>query len=104
LFAAGFEKPQMSSCFLITIEDNLKSILYTGVADSGMISSLKGGLGIDVSRVRHSEIGSYGMSEGIIPMLILYNALIRYVDQKGLRKGAVTIYLRPHHIDVYEFV
>lgn len=103
LFNAGMKKPQMSSCFLITIDDDLESILYTGVGDAGMISKSNGGLGIDVSRVRHSEINGGGQSQGLVPMISMFNSMVRYVDQKGLRKGAATIYLRPHHLDVFEF-
>jgi ribonucleotide reductase alpha subunit len=97
------KKPQMSSCFLYTVEDDLKSILG-GIVEGGLISKLSGGLGLDVSRIRHSEIGTIGASSGIVPMLRLYNEMIRYCDQGGKRKGAITIYLRPHHIDIYEFI
>ena len=103
IFNAGMLKPQMSSCFLYTIEDDLKSILG-GVVEGGLISKLSGGLGLDISRIRHSEIGTVGASAGIIPMLRLYNEMVRYCDQGGKRKGAITIYLRPHHIDIYEFI
>ena len=103
IFNAGMKKPQMSSCFLYTIEDDLKSILG-GVVEGGLISKLSGGLGLDISRIRHSEIGTVGASAGIIPMLRLYNEMVRYCDQGGKRKGAITIYLRPHHIDIFEFI
>ena len=69
-----------------------------------MISKQSGGLGGDISRIRHSEIGTVGTSAGIIPMLRLYNEMVRYCDQGGKRKGAITIYLRPHHIDIFEFI
>jgi ribonucleotide reductase alpha subunit len=103
IFNAGMKKPQMSSCFLYTIEDDLKSILG-GVVEGGLISKLSGGLGLDISRIRHSEIGTVGASAGIVPMLRLYNEMVRYCDQGGKRKGAITIYLRPHHIDIFEFI
>ena len=103
IFNAGMKKPQMSSCFLYTIEDDLKSILG-GVVEGGLISKMSGGLGLDVSRIRHSEIGTVGASAGIVPMLRLYNEMVRYCDQGGKRKGAITIYLRPHHIDIFEFI
>ena len=103
IFNAGMKKPQMSSCFLYTIEDDLKSILG-GVVEGGLISKLSGGLGLDISRIRHSEIGTVGASAGIIPMLRLYNEMVRYCDQGGKRKGAISIYLRPHHIDIFEFI
>jgi ribonucleotide reductase alpha subunit len=103
IFNAGMKKPQMSSCFLYTLEDDLKSILG-GVVEGGLISKLSGGLGLDISRIRHSEIGTVGASAGIVPMLRLYNEMVRYCDQGGKRKGAITIYLRPHHIDIFEFI
>ena len=103
IFNAGMKKPQMSSCFLYTIEDDLKSIL-SGVMTGGLISKLSGGLGLDISRIRHSEIGNVGASSGIVPMLRLYNEMVRYCDQGGKRKGAITIYLRPHHLDIFEFI
>jgi ribonucleoside-diphosphate reductase alpha subunit len=108
IFNAGRLQAQMSSCFLFSIGDSLgdggDSILYRGVYEAGMISKANGGLGFDVSRVRHSEIAGTGTSAGLIPMLMVYNSVVRYVDQGGRRKGAATIYCRPHHIDIEEFV
>lgn len=105
IFNAGMKQPQMASCFLMTIQDSLDSIIGTGIYNGAMISKATGGLGFDVSNVRHSEIGSIGMSNGIIPMLLLYNDMVRYVDQGGgFRKGAATIFLRPHHLDVLDFI
>lgn len=102
LFNAGMRKSQQSSCFLMSIPDSLEGI-FDVLKNAALISKEKGGLGIDVSRIRHSDIGEIGMSQGIIPMLKMYNDMVRYVDQLGLRKGAATVYLRPHHIDIYEF-
>jgi len=104
LFNCGTINPQLSSCFLLTIDDDLKDILKTGIYQGGMISKSSGGLGFDISRIRHSEIANSGMSHGILPMLQLYNSMVYYVDQGGRRKGAATIYLRPHHLDVEAFV
>ena len=81
IFNAGMRDPQMCSCFLLTIGDDLESILKTGIYRGGMISKSTGGLGFDISRVRHSEIRETGWSNGIIPMLQLYNDMVRYVDQ-----------------------
>jgi len=103
IFNGGMKKPQMSSCFLYTIDDNLESIL-SGVVEGGLISKASGGLGLDVARIRHSEIGTSGVSNGIIPMLRLYNEMARYCDQGGKRKGAINIYNRPHHIDIFPFI
>jgi len=104
IFNAGMRDPQMASCFLVTIDDDLESILKTGIYRGGMISKSSGGLGFDISRVRHSEIRETGWSNGIVPMLQLYNYMLRYVDQNGRRKGAATVFLRPHHIDVEDFI
>jgi ribonucleotide reductase alpha subunit len=103
IFNGGMKKPQMSSCFLYTIDDNLESIL-TGVVEGGLISKASGGLGLDIARIRHSEIGSSGVSNGIVPMLRVYNEMAKYCDQGGKRKGAINIYNRPHHIDIFPFV
>ncbi len=81
IFNAGMRDPQMASCFLLSIGDNLEQILKNGIYRGGMISKSSGGLGFDVSRVRHSEIRETGWSNGIIPMLQLYNYMVRYVDQ-----------------------
>lgn len=101
---AGMKNHQLASCFLLTIDDDLECILKTGVYYGGMISKSSGGLGFDVSRIRHSEIGDIGWSHGIVPMIYMYNSMIRYVDQGGRRKGAATVFLRPHHIDIEDFV
>lgn len=107
---AGMKTHQLASCFLITIDDNLESILKTGVYYAGEISGSGGGIGMDISRVRGagSQIGGksgrIGRSSGIIPMLQLYNSMVRYVDQGGNRKGAGTFFLRPHHADVEDFI
>lgn len=103
IFNAGMKDAQMSSCFLIKVGDSLDSILES-LYRGGMISKGSGGLGFDVSTVRHSEIGDVGWSKGIIPMLMLYNDLVRYVDQTGRRKGAATVFLRPHHLDIEAFI
>ena len=81
LFNASLRDPQMASCFLLHVGDDLESILGTGIYRAGLISKASGGLGIDVSRVRHSEIRETGWSSGILPMLQLYNSMVRYVDQ-----------------------
>jgi ribonucleoside-diphosphate reductase alpha subunit len=103
LFNAGFVKPQMSSCFLLTVEDSLESITdaWKSVA---LISKCNGGIGMDVSRIRHSEIGKVGMSKGLIPLMRVFNDIIRYADQLGKRRGAQTAILRPDNIDTEAFL
>jgi ribonucleoside-diphosphate reductase subunit M1 len=103
IFSSGFKKPSLSSCFLSTIDDDIESILYTGVVEQGLISKAKGGIGMDLSRIRHSEIAMTGMSNGVRPFIRIYNEMVRAVDQMSMRKGAATLYLRPHHLDIYDF-
>ena len=104
IFNAGTKTPQMSSCFLLDIEDTLQSILYTGVGDACTISSLSGGLGIGLSRLRHSQIGYSGMSSGILPVARIYDKGIDYSNQRGKRKGAGTLFLAIWHIDIWDFI
>jgi ribonucleoside-diphosphate reductase alpha subunit len=102
LFNAGFRKGQLTSCFLMTIDDSLDSIMKH-LWHGATISKFNGGLGYDVSRVRHSEIGAYGFSKGVVPMLQMFNAMVRYVDQLGKRRGAAAFYLDVSHTDIYDF-
>jgi len=104
MFNAGTRKNQMSSCFLLTIGDNLESLLYTGVGDVGMISKAQGGIGLSLSAVRHSSIANTGNSSGVLPFAKIYDAAIACVDQGGKRNGAMTITLIDWHIDFLEFV
>lgn len=106
LFNAGKSKPQLSSCYLLSMKDDLKDML-TRVAEAGMISKWAGGIGINISMIRSkgSRIdGTGGDSSGIIPFLKLWNDLARYVNQGGKRKGAIAVYLEPHHPDIFEFL
>lgn len=104
LFNAGTKNPQMSSCFLITIGDNLESIVYRGLGDSAVISKNMGGLGINLTKIRHSIIGYSGESSGCMSFAQAYDRLITSVNQGGRRNGAVTLFLRDWHIDVLEFI
>jgi ribonucleoside-diphosphate reductase alpha subunit len=108
-FNAGTVKPQMSSCFLHTMGDSTESITRTW-SNLALTSKYNGGNGVDLSLIRHSEIGKIapnikwlGMSKGVIPIAQVINHIIRLFDQGGKRKGTATLFLRPHHIDVYEF-
>jgi ribonucleoside-diphosphate reductase alpha chain len=104
LFNAGMAQPQMSSCFLLTIEDDLKSMYKHGIYRGAMISASSGGLGYNLSNIRHSEIGNKGMSDGIVPYCKEINEMIKHVNQGGRRKGASTLFLEPHHLDIENFV
>jgi ribonucleoside-diphosphate reductase alpha subunit len=101
-FNAGTIKPQMSSCFLHTMGDDTASITKTW-ADLSLTSKYTGGNGVDLSLIRHSEIGKGGLSKGVVPIVQVINHIIRMFDQGGKRKGTATLYLRPHHIDVFDF-
>ncbi|MDV3854856.1 ribonucleoside-diphosphate reductase subunit alpha [Elizabethkingia anophelis] len=108
LFNAGTPKPQMSSCFLLSmVEDSISGIFDT-LKRCALISQSAGGIGISIHNVRAT--GSYikgtgGISNGIIPMLRVYNDTARYVDQGGgKRKGAIAVYLEPWHADIFDFL
>ena len=103
IFNAGKERPQMGSCFLLTTEDDTDSITKTW-EQIFKISRDKGGIGLDVSRLRHSKIGLEGISRGVIPELQVVDKIVSYGDQTGLRKGGCTVYLAPWHIDTIAFI
>jgi ribonucleoside-diphosphate reductase alpha chain len=108
LFNAGTPKPQMSSCFLLSMKDDSIDGIYDTLKNCAKISQSAGGIGLSIHNVRAT--GSYikgtnGTSNGIIPMLRVYNDTARYVDQGGgKRKGSFAIYLEPWHADVFEFL
>ncbi|AYV79339.1 MAG: ribonucleoside-diphosphate reductase subunit alpha [Faunusvirus sp.] len=106
LFNAGTPKPQMSSCYLIGTEDSLQGI-YKTISDCAQISKWAGGIGVHISNVRAGKSvirGTNGLSDGIIPMLKVYNETARYVNQGGKRNGSIAAYLEPWHADVMEFL
>lgn len=108
LFNAGTPKPQMSSCFLLTTKDDSISGIYETLTQTAKISQSAGGIGLSIHDVRAT--GSYirgtnGTSNGIVPMLRVFNDTARYVDQGGgKRKGSFAIYLEPWHADVFDFL
>ncbi|TWR29320.1 ribonucleoside-diphosphate reductase subunit alpha [Mucilaginibacter pallidiroseus] len=108
LFNAGTPKPQMSSCFLLTMKDDSIEGIYDTLKQTAKISQSAGGIGLSIHNVRAT--GSYisgtnGTSNGIIPMLKVFNDTARYVDQGGgKRKGAFAIYLEPWHADIFDFL
>lgn len=104
LLNAGTKKPQMSSCFLLSVDDSLQSMYGTNY-NMAMLSAANGGLGIDVSEIRHSEIDEVGRSSGVVPLLCVYDKTLAHVDQGGgKRKGAASTFMRPHHIDICEYI
>ena len=108
LFNAGTPKPQMSSCFLLTMQDDSIEGIYDTLKQTAKISQSAGGIGLSIHNVRAT--GSYikgtnGESNGIVPMLRVFNDTARYVDQGGgKRKGSFAIYLEPWHADVFDFL
>ncbi len=108
LFNAGTPKPQLSSCFLLTMKDDSIDGIYDTLKQCAKISQSAGGIGLSIHNVRAT--GSYikgtnGTSNGIIPMLRVFNDTARYVDQGGgKRKGSFAIYLEPWHADVFELL
>tara|TARA_B100000287_G_scaffold404363_1_gene426950 strand:- start:8407 stop:10665 length:2259 start_codon:yes stop_codon:yes gene_type:complete len=107
LFNAGTPRPQMSSCFLVANKNDSIDGIYKTITETAQISKWAGGIGLHIHDVRGagSHIrGTNGKSDGIIPMLRVYNATARYVNQAGKRKGSFAIYLEPWHTDVMEFL
>jgi len=108
LFNAGTPKPQMSSCFLLTAKDDSIDGIYDTLKNCAKISQSAGGIGLSIHNIRAT--GSYikgtnGTSNGIIPMLRVFNDTARYVDQGGgKRKGSFAIYLEPWHADIFDFL
>jgi ribonucleotide reductase alpha subunit len=108
LFNAGTLRPQLSSCFLLTMQEDSIEGIYDTLKDCAMISKWAGGIGLDVNKIRceGSHIkGTNGSSNGIVPMLRVFNSTARYVDQGGgKRQGSFAIYIEPHHGDIESFL
>ena len=108
LFNAGTPRPQLSSCFLLSLEEDSISGIYNTLKDCAMISKWAGGIGIHVHNLRAtgSHIrGTNGISNGIVPMLRVFNMTARYVDQGGgKRNGSFAIYIEPWHGDIESFL
>lgn len=108
LFNAGTPNPQMSSCFLVSMKDDSIEGIYDTLKTCAMISKTAGGIGLNIHNIRATGsyiAGTNGVSNGIVPMLRVFNNTARYVDQGGnKRPGAFAIYLEPWHSDVFEFV
>lgn len=108
LFNAGTPKPQLSSCFLLSMQEDSITGIFNTLTQCAKISQSAGGIGVSISNIRAK--GSYikgtgGQSNGIVPMLQVFNDTARYVDQGGgKRKGAFAMYLEPWHADVFEFL
>src|SRR5210317_1407630 len=107
LFNAGTPRPQMSSCFLIANKEDSIDGIYDTVKECARISKWAGGIGLHVHDVRANKShirGTNGTSDGIIPMLRVYNTTARYVNQAGRRKGSIAVYLEPWHAGILDFL
>ena len=108
LFNAGTPKPQMSSCFLLSMTEDSIAGIFDTLKRCALISQSAGGIGVSIHNIRST--GSYikgtgGISNGIIPMLRVFNDTARYVDQGGgKRKGAIAVYIEPWHLDIFDFI
>ncbi|MEY4144249.1 MAG: hypothetical protein RLZZ335_101, partial [Bacteroidota bacterium] len=108
LFNAGTPKPQLSSCFLLSLKEDSIDGIYDTLKQTAKISQSAGGIGLSIHNVRAT--GSYirgtnGTSNGVVPMLRVFNDTARYVDQGGgKRKGSFAIYLEPWHADIFDFL
>jgi len=108
LFNAGTPKPQMSSCFLLSMTEDSIAGIFDTLKRCALISQSAGGIGVSIHNIRST--GSYikgtgGISNGIIPMLRVFNDTARYVDQGGgKRKGVIAVYIEPWHLDIFDFI
>lgn len=108
LFNAGTTMPQMSSCFLLAMKEDSIDGIYETLKNCAIISKYAGGIGLNIHNIRSSQSyirGTNGTSNGIVPMLRVFNNTARYVDQGGgKRKGSIAVYLEPWHADVFPFL
>lgn len=108
LFNAGTPKPQLSSCFLLTMQGDSIDGIYDTLKQCAVISKYAGGIGLAIHNIRASNSyirGTNGTSNGIVPMLRVFNNTARYVDQGGgKRKGSIAVYLEPWHADIFDFL
>ena len=107
LFNFGTPRPQGSSCFLLNMNDDSIDGIYDSLKECAMISKYAGGIGLHIHNIRgkNSHIrGTNGISDGIIPMLRVFNSTARYVNQSGRRNGSIAIYLEPWHADIEGFL
>ncbi|MDC6353354.1 MULTISPECIES: ribonucleoside-diphosphate reductase subunit alpha [Robiginitalea] len=108
LFNSGTPKPQMSSCFLLAMQDDSIDGIYNTLKQTAKISQSAGGIGLSIHNIRATGsyiAGTNGTSNGLVPMLRVFNDTARYVDQGGgKRKGSFAIYLEPWHADIFDFL
>ena len=107
LFNAGTPRSQLSSCYLIAMEDDSIEGIYNTLKDCAQISKYSGGIGLHIHNIRakgsHIQ-GTNGLTDGLVPMLRVFNSTARYVNQSGKRNGSFAIYLEPWHLDIEDFL
>jgi ribonucleotide reductase alpha subunit len=107
LFNAGTPRPQLSSCYLIAMEDDSIDGIFNTLKDCANISKYSGGIGLHIHNIRakgsHIQ-GTNGTTDGLVPMLRVFNNTARYVNQSGKRNGSFAIYLEPWHADIFDFL
>jgi ribonucleotide reductase alpha subunit len=107
LFNAGTPRPQLSSCYLISMEDDSLDGIFNTLKECANISKWAGGIGLHIHNIRAAGSlirGTNGLSTGIVPMLRVFNNTARYIDQGGRRNGSFAIYLEPWHADIVDFL
>ena len=107
LFNAGTPRPQLSSCYLIAMEDDSIEGIYNTLKDCAQISKYSGGIGLHIHNIRAKDShiqGTNGKTDGLVPMLRVFNSTARYVNQSGKRNGSFAIYLEPWHPDIDDFL
>lgn len=107
LFNAGTNNQQLSSCYLLSMQNDSIDGIYSTLKQSALISKGAGGIGISVSNIRASQSyikSTNGISNGLVPMLRVYNDTARYVNQSGKRKGSIAVYLEPWHADIEDWL
>jgi len=107
LFNAGTPRPQLSSCYLIAMEDDSIEGIYNTLKECALISKYSGGVGLHIHNIRAKDShikGTNGKTDGIVPMLRVFNNTARYVNQSGKRNGSFAIYLEPWHADIFDFL
>jgi ribonucleotide reductase alpha subunit len=107
LFNAGTPRPQLSSCYLIAMEDDSIDGIYNTLKDCASISKYSGGIGLHIHNIRAKGSfiqGTNGRTDGLVPMLRVFNSTARYVNQSGKRNGSFAIYLEPWHADIDDFL
>lgn len=107
LFNAGTPRPQLSSCYLIAMEEDSIEGIYNTLKDCAQISKYSGGIGLHIHNVRAKDShiqGTNGKTDGLVPMLRVFNSTARYVNQSGKRNGSFAIYLEPWHPDIEDFL